>query len=208
MPIKKKEEKVFEIKEERRKIQRNFDGLIAQLSSSNPTERRWASRDLAEYKEASTYLVEQLMKEKDISVREVIISSLVAIGDEIAVEGLINCLKSEDAHLRNSAIEALKQMPEQVSAYIEKLLKDKDPDIRIFAINILESLKHPDVVKWLIEVIEKDENVNVCATALDLLAEIGTEEALPAIKKLKERFKDEPYIQFAADLALRRIDAQ
>lgn len=208
MPIKKKEEKVFEIKEERRKIQRNFDGLIVQLSSSNPTERRWASRDLAEYKEASTYLVEQLMKEKDISVREVIISSLVAIGDEIAVEGLINCLKSEDAHLRNSAIEALKHMPEQVSAYIEKLLKDKDPDIRIFAINILESLRHPDVVKWLIEVIDKDENVNVCATALDLLAEIGTEEALPAIKKLKERFKDEPYIQFAADLALRRIDAQ
>ncbi len=208
MPIKKKEEKVFEIKEEKRKIQRNFDGLITQLSSPNPTERRWASRELAEYKEASTYLVEQLMKEEDISVREIIITSLTEIRDEIAVVGLINCLKSEDAHLRNSAIEALKQMPEQVSAYIEKLLKDKDPDIRIFAVNILESLRHPDVDKWLIEVIEKDENVNVCGTALDLLAEIGTEEDLSAIKKLKERFKDEPYIQFAADLALERIGGE
>ena len=208
MPIKKKEEKVIEIKEERRKIQRDFEGLITQLSSENSTERRWAARDLAEYKEASSYLIKQLMKEKDIASREIIISSLIAIGDEIAVEGLINCLKSDDAHLRNSAIEALKQIPEQVAPYIEKLLKSSEPDVRIFTINILESLRHPKVVKWLIDVIENDENVNVCATALDLLAEVGTEEAIQAIKKVKERFKNEPYIQFASDIALRRIGEQ
>jgi len=208
MPIKKKEEKVEEIKGERRKIQRNFEGLITQLSSKNPMERRWAARDLVDYKEASKYLIEQLMKEEDISVREVIISSLLRIKDEVAIEGLIECLRSDDAHLRNSAIEALKEIPEEVGPYIEKLLQDKDPDVRIFTINILESLRHPKVIKWLIEVIEKDENVNVCATALDLLAEVGTEEAIPAIKKVKERFKNEPYIQFASDIALRRIGEQ
>jgi len=208
MPIKKKEEKVEEIKGERRKIQRNFEGLITQLSSKNSMERRWAARDLVNYKEASKYLIEQLMKEEDISVREVIISSLLRIKDEVAIKGLIECLRSDDAHLRNSAIEALKEIPEEVSPYIEKLLQDKDPDVRIFTINILESLRHPKVIKWLIEVIEKDENVNVCATALDLLAEVGTEEAIPAIKKVKERFKNEPYIQFASDIALRRIGEQ
>jgi HEAT repeat protein len=208
MPIKKKEEKVIEIKEERRKAQRDFEGLTNQLSSKNPTERRWAARDLAEYKEASSYLIEQLMKEKDITVREIIISSLLSIGDEIAISGLIDCLKSDDAHLRNSAIEALQQIPEQVAPYIENLLHDKEPDVIIFTINILESLRHPKVVKWLIDVIENDENVNVCATALDLLAELGTEEAIQAIKKVKERFKNEPYIQFASDIALRRIGEQ
>ena len=205
MLIKKEEEKVKEIKEERRKIQRDFEGLITQLSSKNPMERRWAARDLADYKEASKHLVKQLMKEEDISVREVIISSLLRIKDEVAIEGLIECLRSDDAHLRNSAIEALKEIPEKVGPYIEKLLQDKDPDVRIFTINILASLRHPKVIKWLIEVIEKDENVNVCATALDLLAEVGTEEAIPAIKKVKERFKNEPYIQFASDIALKRI---
>ncbi len=206
MPIKKKEEnKVSEIKKERRSIERNFEGLIVQLSSSDAKERRWAARDLAQYKEASSYLIAQLMKEKDISVREIIISSLIAISDEIAIEGLINCLKSDDALLRNSAIEALKLIPELMAPYIDKLLNSSDPDVRIFTINILESLKHPDVVKWLIDVIERDENINVCATALDLLAEVGIEDAIPAIKKVKEKFKDEPYIQFAADLALRRI---
>jgi HEAT repeat protein len=209
MLIKRGEEKVIKIEErERRKVQRNFEGLVTQLSTENPKERRWAARDLADYKEASSYLVEQLMKEKDIAVREIIISSLLAIGDEIAIAGLINCLKSDDAHLRNSAIEALKQVSEKVSPYIEKLLQDREPDVRIFAVNILESLRHPNVVKWLIEVIEKDENVNVCATALDLLAEVGTEEAIPAIKKVKERFKNEPYIQFASDIALKRISGE
>jgi len=208
MLIKKKEEKVSEIKEERRIIQRDFEGLIIQLSSKNPTERRWAARDLVQYKESSSYLIEQLMKEKDIATREIIVSSLITIGDEIAISGLIDCLKSDDAHLRNLAVEALKQVPEMIAPHIEDLLKSTVPDIRIFAINILEGLKHPNVVKWLNEVIEKDNNVNVCSTALDLLAEIGTVESIPAIKKLKERFKNEPYIQFVSDTVLRRIGEQ
>ncbi|BAU22815.1 hypothetical protein THC_0419 [Caldimicrobium thiodismutans] len=208
MPIKRKEEsEVFDIKEERRSIERNFENLIVQLSSENPKERRWAVRDLIQYKEkASGYLIAQLMKEKDISVREIIISSLITIGDELAIEGLINCLKSDDAHLRNSAIFALSQLPEKVSPYIEKLLNSPEPDMRIFAINILENFKHPDVVKWLTYVIETDNNVNVCGVALNLLAEVETKDAIPAIKKVKEKFKDEQYIQFVADLALKRIN--
>jgi hypothetical protein len=57
----------------------------------------------------------------------------------------------------------------------------------------------------LIGVIERDTNVNVCATAVDLLCEVGTEAALEPILRLKVRFASEAYIQFAADLALKRI---
>jgi len=85
------------------------------------------------------------------------------------------------------------------------LLNDPDPDVRIFAVNILESLCHPDVEQWLIDVIRDDAHINVCATAVDLLGEVGSEQALPALQSLKERFTDEPYIQFAADLAINRI---
>jgi len=206
VPIKKSEDKENEPKGEKRIAKREFEDLLIQLSSPLSTERRWGARDLAEFPEASSYLLDQLKKENDISVQEVIISSLIKIGDDIAIKGLINLLKSEDAHLRNAAVEALQNVPEKVSAYIEKLLHDNNSDVRIFTVNILESLRHPNVIKWLIEVLENDKNINVCATALNLLAEVGTKEALPAIKKVKERFSDEPYIQFAADLALRRID--
>ena len=45
----------------------------------------------------------------------------------------------------------------------------------------------------------------VCATAVDLLGEVGSERALEPLRALKARFGAEPYIQFAADLAIQRI---
>jgi len=48
-------------------------------------------------------------------------------------------------------------------------------------------------------------HVNVCATAVDLLGEVGSEAAHEPLGRLKVRYADEPYIQFAADLALKRI---
>ncbi|MCS7215424.1 MAG: HEAT repeat domain-containing protein [Thermodesulfovibrio sp.] len=207
MPIRKREEeKIIEIKEERRKKERNFENLKEQLLSSSASERRWAARDLAQYKEASQILLERIKNEEDVSVIENILSSLSSIRDEVAVKGLIELLRSENAYLRNAVIETLKSMPEEVESYIEELIKSPESDLRIFAINIMESLRHPKVLKWLKEIIENDENVNVCSTALDLVAEVGTEDFLPSIEKIKEKFSDEPYVQFVADLAIRRIN--
>jgi len=139
-------------------------------------------------------------------VREAILTSLTRIKSPIVVAGLAECLRSEDAALRNDAIDAIKNLPqEMVMPIISNMLSDSNPDIRIFAINILESIQHPDLEKWLIEIISKDSHVNVCATAVDLLAEVGTEAAISALKNLKERFLDEPFIAFSVDMALRRI---
>ena len=59
--------------------------------------------------------------------------------------------------------------------------------------------------QWLIKVIERDAHVNVCATAVDLLCEVGTEAAINPLLDLKARFVTDAYIQFASDLALKRI---
>ena len=184
-----------------RKQDRDIETLKKQLNNPDPKVRRWAARDLVQYNEASVALADQLLKEKEASVREVIISSLIKIADEAAITVLVECLRSDDAFLRNEAIEALKQLPNEVAPHIERLLKDKDKDIRIFTVNILESMRHPNVIKWLIDVITNDPDVNVCSTALDLLCEVANEDAIPAIVGLKERFKDEPYIIFTADMA-------
>jgi HEAT repeat protein len=117
----------------------------------------------------------------------------------------VDCLRSDDAALRYEAIEALAKMPAAIAPIIRGLLCDPDPDARIFAVNIIESLHHPDVEAWLIQVIENDPHVNVCATAIDLLSEIGTEAALEPLERLNIRFAHEPYIRFAADIALKRI---
>jgi HEAT repeat protein len=183
--------------------------LIEQLEHADPTTRWWAARDLAERasEKASKALVSRLEHEEDPSVLEIILTALTCLGDKTAVAGLVKCLSSENVTLRNGCIEAMKQLPTQVGALMKDLLADPDPDVRIGAVNILETLRHPDVVEWLIDVIENDEHVNVCATALDLLVEVGSASSAPSLRRLKARFANEPYIQFAVDLALQRISA-
>jgi len=200
-----KKQNTESVVQEDRKQTRGCPDLLAGLDDNNPSARRWAARDLVNCQDVASALVDRLKREGDLSVREVILTTLTRLGDSTAVAGLVDCLRSEDAALRNEAIEAMKQLPDEVAPIMQGLLADTDPDVRIFAVNILESLRHPDVESWLIEVIETDEHVNVCATALDLLSEVGTEAALEPLARFKVRFSDEPYIQFAADLALRRI---
>ncbi|EXJ13924.1 HEAT repeat domain-containing protein [Imhoffiella purpurea] len=204
MGLKKPQQTSASSSDERRQS-RDLPGLLAALGDPDPMARRWAARDLAEHADASGGLVERLRVETEPSVTQVILTSLTRLGDEIAVAGLTDCLRSEDAMLRNAAIEAMKQLPDEVAPLMGQLLEDPDPDVRIFAVDVLESLRHPRVEDWLIRVITEDAHVNVCATAVDLLGEVGSERATLALKDLKSRFADEPYIQFAADLALKRI---
>jgi hypothetical protein len=54
-------------------------------------------------------------------------------------------------------------------------------------------------------VLEEESHVNVCAAAVDVLTDVGDEEAVPALLALKRRFADEPFMTFAVDMAVRRI---
>jgi HEAT repeat protein len=188
-----------------REQDRDCASLVNNLNNPSAVTRRWAARDLMDCPDSSAALVERLGSETDASVREVILTTLTRLGDSTAVAGLVECMRSEDAALRNEAIEAMKLLPDAVAPIMRDLLNDASSDMRIFAVNILESLKHPDVELWLREVIERDLHVNVCATAVDLLGEVGSEGALDSLRHLKARFANETYIRFAADLAIKRI---
>ena len=183
----------------------DYASLKQQFFAPDASTRRWAVRDMINCPDASDALIKLLQREQDSSVREIILTTLTQIGDEVAVAGLVSYLRSEDVALRNEAIEAMKQLPGSVAPIMGNLLKDPDPDVRIFAVNILESLRHGLVEQWLHEVIVQDQHVNVCATAVDLLGEVGTSFSRDALERLKARFPEEPYITFAANLALKRI---
>lgn len=184
---------------------RDGEHLAAALAHPDPMVRRWSARDLADWPGHSAALVARLAHEPEASVREVIFTTLTALGDPVAVAGMAACLRSEEAGLRREAIEALQLLPSAVAPIMSSLLHDADPDVRIFAVNVLESLRHPDVEAWLLEVIEHDPHLNVCATAVDLLGEVGSAAARAPLTRLRARFADQPYIAFATDLALSRI---
>jgi HEAT repeat protein len=179
--------------------------LALALSQESAEARRRAARELIHCPGAASALLAQLSVEPSLSVREVILTTLIRLGDPQAILGLSEFLRSEDASIRNEALEAMKQLPDSVATIMRDLLLDADADVRIFAVNIMETLRHPDVESWLIQVIQNDAHVNVCATALDLLSEVGTDAALAALIQINSRFPNEPYIQFAADLAIKRI---
>jgi len=192
---------------EDRDYTRDTDGLVAQLNDADISVRRWAARDLAAHPRAAAALCARLAQESDASVRAVLFSSAARLGGSGVVNALLPLLRSEDAGLRNGAIEVLAGLPDAVTPHIDRLLKDTDSDVRIFAVNLLGNLQHAQVPQWLAQVLLHEPAVNVVGAALEVLAEVGTPETLPALRSAAQRFADDAYIGFAVDLAIVRIGA-
>jgi len=134
-----------------------------------------------------------------------ILTTLVRNGGVAAARSVLDLLRSDDAGLRNAAIETLQEMGEAVTPLIEELLADPDSDVRIFAMNILISLNSPRVPEIALKVIASDPHVNVCAAAVDVLAEAGRPEMAGALRDVANRFPDQPFLAFSVRAALKRI---
>ncbi|MCJ2139838.1 HEAT repeat domain-containing protein [Methylobacterium sp. E-066] len=179
--------------------------LTAALAAPESAERRRAARDLGAFPEAGPLLCTHLAQEPATSVRAVILTTLIRLKSPAVVAGLLPLLRSEDSALRNAAIEALQEMPAEVEPHVADLLADSDSDVRIMAVNMLSLLPHPKAPDWLAAVVARDAHINVCAAAVDGLAEIGNESAVAPLQALAARFPDVPFIRFAAAAAIRRI---
>ena len=179
--------------------------MLAALRGGSPAERREAARGLGASPQAAGELCARLGAEPDASVRTAILTSLIRQRSPAAVAGLLPCLRSDDAALRNAAIEALQAMPEALEPHVDSLLADPDSDVRIFAVNVLAALPHAGVPAWLEGVVRTDCHVNVCAAAADALAGAGDECSVPALAALPARFPCDPFVAFAAAAAIRRI---
>ncbi|MEN3276529.1 MAG: hypothetical protein V7631_2319 [Massilia sp.] len=178
---------------------------LARLAAPLPAERRAAAQALATEPQAVGALLAALAREPAVAVMTALLAALVEIGTGEAQAGLADCLRSENAWLRNAAIHVLRATPQQAAPLVVDLLADPERDVRILAIGILDAVRDPRVEAWLIDVIERDDDVNVCGAAIDLLAEVASPAAAEPVARLLARWPDEPYIRFAAQLVQRRI---
>ncbi|MDR3517431.1 MAG: HEAT repeat domain-containing protein [Azospirillaceae bacterium] len=187
---------------------RDLAALLDDLSAAEPSVRRAAARDLAAHPEAAMPACDRLEIEASPSVRAVLLTTLIHLQSPAVAVRLAAHLRSEDVPLRNAAIEALQEMPDAIAPHLQDLLADEDSDVRIFAVNILGALRHAQAPEWLAEVVRSDPHINVCAAAVDALAEIGSLETLIDLENLRRRYDGNAFMEFAIDAAMRRIEGQ
>jgi HEAT repeat protein len=170
------------------------------------SDTRWtAARALGGRAEAVPALAAALNAEQVPRVREAIMTALMRVGDGASVTVLLPYLRSQDAGLRSSAIEALQGLPDIVAPFMSVLFQDGDSDVRLLATELARNLPAENATHILCALLEHETHANVCAAAVDVLAEVGTPDALPALRTCASRFSETPFLPFAISVAIARI---
>ncbi|WP_342607035.1 HEAT repeat domain-containing protein [Vibrio tritonius] len=139
---------------------------------------------------------------------EVAFSSLRShLCDEV-VQKLTGFLASESPFIRNQAIELLQNAPELLAPYMSDLIHNSNPDVRIFAVDILGLLPHDGVPNWLREILRKETHVNVIGAAIDRITQLADPSLLEDVKQAQQRFSAVAYIQFACKVAIDRLTSE
>lgn len=182
--------------------------MVYHDSSSEEEDRLFAIEKMVDFPGGSARLVTMLLDE-DITDKYEISAATAALAGmnpkEAPIEEILELLKSEDAYLRNMAISILQDYGDEIKYYIVKYLIGDDRDLRIFAINVLGDVNFAESREMMLELLESEQDVNVAMTAVDYLSEIGEPEDITALESLKARFKNEPYVEFAVNRAIRVI---
>lgn len=181
---------------------------ILQGLASPDEEARWkAARAASGSATFSRPLAMALEAETVPRVREALLTSLVRIGNAESVAAMLPLLRSDEAALRVAALDALRLMVRCAGSLLRDLLHDADVDVRVLSCELALELPEGAATELLCDLLESEEDPNVCAAAVEVLAEAGRREALPALEACARRFSDTPFLAFAIQVASDRIRA-
>ena len=181
--------------------------VLAGLVSANPEERWTAARRAGEIPQSAAALAAALPRESDHRVREAMFTSLARIGTRDSVARMLPMLRSDDAALRTGALDVLRSSVIATHELLPQLLSDPDVDVRILSCELARSLTSEEASQSLCALLARETEINVCAAAVEVLAEVGTEAALPVLAQCAQRFSQVPFLTFAIKLATDRITA-
>lgn len=153
---------------------------------------------------AVPHLVHHLQSQ-NIGVQEAADNALRKIGGATAVGGVIPLLRSDDAPIRNISMDILRDIGCDEFDSLKELLHDEDPDIRIFASDILGTSGNILAVPALCEALLRDPEVNVRYQAAVSLGTLAFPEAADCLNKAMQ---DEEWVQFSVIEALTKIRAE
>ena len=177
------------------------------LAHGAPDQRWAAARGMTDPADAPL-LAAALASETDARVREALLTALSRSGAPESLDAIMPLLRSDDASARTGALDALRAMPGIVAARLPGLLEDNDADIRLLACELARGIPAARATSLLADLLARDPHLNVCAAAVEVLAEVGTPEVLPALEACAARFPAEPFLAFATRAAADRIRSQ
>ncbi|MFU2209652.1 HEAT repeat domain-containing protein [Solidesulfovibrio sp. C21] len=177
--------------------------LCQRLDGDDPDVLRDAAYEAGENAclEAIPYLA-KLLCSHNLGVQEAADRALRRIGGKDVVAAVKPLLRSDDAPRRNASMDILRAVGAEDFPTLVELLHDADPDIRIFASDILGSTDSRQAVAPLCEALLKDPEVNVRYQAAVSLGELAFHDAAACLGKA---LGDEEWVQFAVIEALAKI---
>lgn len=198
-------------------MKRNLKRLISSLlNDPDSAKRRSAAEELSQYDERVIYPLIKALRDESTAVQEAATQSLISIGTsddeerflvnpgELVTYMVIPLLKEDEAYLRNTALLILTEIGSRAPALIYQLLKDKDPDVRKFGLDLISEIKAGFDGERVIPLL-KDSNPNVRAAAARAIGEINYREG---VKALVENLHDEEWVVFYILQALAALQAQ
>jgi HEAT repeat protein len=185
------------------------DRKLSDVLANGSDDERWSAvRSAPSLPDALPLLSDALSRERVPRIREAIFTALAKIGSSESAAVALPYMRSDDASLRTAAIDALRAMPTGAAGHLPALLADSDADVRLLACEIARVLPAEEAGRALGALIERENNANVCAAAVEVLAEIGNIPSLPILARCAERFPDDPFLTFAVKIARDRIGSR
>jgi HEAT repeat protein len=187
---------------------RDAAAVLDALVTGTEDERWSAARAAAQIPDSVAALGEALTRETSARVREAVLTALARIATPQSVEAVLPLLRSDDALLRTGAVDALAAMKGAAWPYLAALSRDRVADVRVLACDLVRRMPSDEAVRIFCDLLDVETEPNVCAGAVDALAEIGSPEALPVLARCAERFRATPFLAFSIKVAVDRIRSQ
>ncbi len=185
--------------------------LVEYLRDSDVRLRNDAIAILGQIGESALPGVTPLIYDRDSDVRKFAINILGDIGSGNSVEHLIPLLKDGDINVCTAALESLSKIndPRKVQPVIKKIQQEKDPWVKIFAIEALSNIDDPGIIPVLLDVLDEG-SAAVSLAVLKKLSRIGNMDTvkLLIVRLGKEKGLVDSYIIFAVGNICRRFQLE
>jgi HEAT repeat protein len=181
---------------------RNIKKIIDKLHAKDPSVRRKAAEDLGEGDERGIYPLIKALSDENSGVQDAAMRALISYGGEIVAYMALPLLR-ENSYLRNTGLIILRQLGAVSVPLLYPLLKDKDDDVRKFAIDLLSEIQTEVDPSQIVPSLE-DPNANVRAAAAKALGDLGYHDA---VLQLVKCLSDEEWVCFYALQSLGELKA-